>query len=60
MTIVSVGPNVDDLPDKKAIDLYTKYSTGTKDGYKVVTTEEKGNMQLLLQGNGAWKLTWGL
>jgi beta-lactamase superfamily II metal-dependent hydrolase len=56
MTIVSAGPNVHDLPDKKAIELYAKYSTGSKRGNKVFTTEEKGNMKLLLQADGAWTL----
>lgn len=56
MTIVSVGPNVHDLPDKKAIELYAKYSTGSNQGNKVFTTEEKGNMKLVLQDNGSWTL----
>lgn len=59
MTLISVGPNVHGLPDKKAIELYAKYSSGSNQGNKVFTTEEKGNMKLILQGNGAWTLNVG-
>ena len=56
MTIISVGPNVHDLPDKKAIELYEKYSSGSSKGNKVYTTEEKGNMKLILKKEGGWNL----
>jgi len=46
MTIVSVGPNVHDLPDKKAMELYEKHSTGSSQGNKVFTTEEKATPPL--------------
>ena len=56
MTLISVGPNVNDLPDKKAVELYTKYSTGSNQGDKVFTTQDKGNMRLVLKDNGTWEL----
>lgn len=59
MTLISVGPNVHGLPDKKAVELYEKYSTGWNQGNKVFTTEEKGNMKLVLQGGGGWTLNVG-
>lgn len=59
MTLISVGPNVHGLPDKKAVELYKKYSSGSTQGDKVFTTEEKGNMKLVLQGGGAWTLNVG-
>lgn len=57
MTLISVGPNVHDLPDKKAVELYTKYSTGSNNGNKVYTTQDKGTMKLILKDDGGWSLT---
>lgn len=57
MTLISVGPNVHGLPDKKAVDLYAKYSSGSNKGNKVFTTQEKGNMKLVLEGARRWKLS---
>lgn len=57
MTIVSVGPNVHDLPDPKAIELYTKYSSGSNQGNKVFSTEKNGNMKLVLKPEGGWLLS---
>lgn len=56
MTLVSVGPNTHDLPDDKAMELYQVHSTGSKNGNKIYTTEEKGNMKLVLKNNGGWSL----
>lgn len=56
MTLISVGTNVHGLPDKKALELYTKYSTGSKQGNRVYSTQEKGNMRLELKDNGEWEL----
>jgi beta-lactamase superfamily II metal-dependent hydrolase len=56
MTIISVGPNVHDLPDSKAMELYEKYSTGSNKGNKVYTTEDQGNMKLTLTAGGGWNL----
>jgi len=56
MTLVSVGSNSNGLPDKKAIELYKKHSSGSDKGNKVHTTENKGNMKLTLKGNRAWNL----
>ena len=59
MTLISVGPNQHGLPDAKAIDLYAKYSTGSNQGHKVWTTEEKKNMLIQLKPEGGWSLTTG-
>lgn len=56
MTIVSVGPNVNELPDLKAMELYEKYSKGSETGNKVYTAEEKGTMKLRLKDEGGWSL----
>jgi len=56
MTLLSVGSNVWDLPDEKAIELYTKYSSGSNNGNKVFRTDEKGNMKLVLKSGGGWSL----
>lgn len=56
MTIISVGPNVHGLPDDKAVELYEKYSNGSKNGNKAFTTEDKGNIKLVLKGEGHWNL----
>jgi beta-lactamase superfamily II metal-dependent hydrolase len=48
MTIVSVGPNVHDLPDQKALELYEKKSSGSDKGNKLYTTQDQGNIKLLL------------
>jgi len=56
ITLISVGPNAHDLPNKKAVELYTKYSTGFNQGNKVFTTQEKGTMLLTLQEDGGWTL----
>ncbi len=57
MTLISVGPNVWDLPDEKAVELYTSYSSGSKQGNKVFRTDEKGNMKLTLKAVGGWSLS---
>jgi beta-lactamase superfamily II metal-dependent hydrolase len=56
MTLVSVGPNTQDLPDDKAMELYEKYSSGSDKGNKVYTTEDKGNMKLVLKDDGGWNI----
>lgn len=56
MTIISVGPNSKNLPDNNALDIYKKHSTGSNKGNKIFTTEDKGNMKLILKGGGAWSL----
>jgi len=56
MTIVSVGNNQHGHPDKKAIELYEKYSKGSKQGNKVFTTQKKGTMRLTLKDDG-WSLS---
>ena len=51
MTIISVGDNQHGHPDKKAIELYEKYSTGSNKGNKVYTTQSKGTIKLTLKEN---------
>lgn len=55
MTVISVGDNSHGHPDKKAIELYKKYSTGSDKGNKVFTTQDKGTMKLTLKDSG-WSL----
>ena len=55
MTIVSVGDNPHGHPDKKALELYEKYSSGSNKGKKVFTTQDKGTMKLTLKDDG-WSL----
>ena len=56
MTLISVGPNVNNLPDAKAIDIYEKHSTGSEQGNKVYTTEDKKHMKITLKDDGGWSL----
>lgn len=56
MTLISVGPNVHGLPEKKAVELYKNYSSGSNQGNKVFSTEDKGTMKLFLKENGTWSL----
>ncbi len=55
MTVISVGNNQHGHPDKEALKLYDKYSSGSKQGNKVFTTQEKGTMKLILK-DGGWSL----
>ena len=55
VTLISVGPNVHGLPDRKAAELYRKYSTGSDKGNKVLTTEERGTMRVVLESR-KWTL----
>lgn len=57
MTLISVGANVWDLPDDKAVELYAKYSKGSSQGNKVFRTDEKGSMKLVLKTDGGWSLS---
>ena len=57
MTLVSVGPNPYGLPDKNAVELYKKYSSGSDKGNKVYTTSDKGNMRIQLKDGGGWTLS---
>lgn len=52
ITIISVGPNTQGLPDDKAVELYTKHTTGNK----VFTTQDKGNIRIVLKNNGGWTI----
>ncbi len=56
MTIISVGDNAHGHPDEDALIMYKKKSTGSKQGNKVFTTQDKGTMKLTLKDDG-WALT---
>jgi len=56
ITIISVGPNSYELPDNKALELYEKYSSGSKNGNKIFRTDEKRHMKIVLQEDGGWSL----
>lgn len=51
-TIISVGKNVHDLPDEKAITLYKDYSSGTDKGDKIFRTDYHRNIIVELDVNG--------
>ncbi|WP_415912780.1 ComEC/Rec2 family competence protein [Neptuniibacter sp. QD37_11] len=55
MTIISVGDNAHGHPDSEAIDLYERYTQGSKQGNKVFTTQDKGTLKLTLKDQG-WSL----
>ena len=56
MTIVSVGRNPHGHPNAKALELYEKYSKGSKHGNKVFRTDREGNMYVELKEDGGWSL----
>ena len=56
MTIISVGTNSHGHPDKKAIELYEKYSRGWNQGNKLKRTDDNGNVKLILKDEGGWSL----
>lgn len=56
MTLISIGPNVHNLPDKRAIELYESYSTGSSKGNKIYMTADKGTMKMHLEETGGWSL----
>lgn len=60
VTIISVGDNAHGHPDGKAIELYEKYSTGSKKGNKLLRTDEHGTIRAELKDGGSWSLRWGL
>ncbi len=57
MTIISVGDNRHGHPDKKALEFYEQYSTGSDKGNKVYRTDKQGNMCVELKDGGGWSLT---
>lgn len=58
MSLISVGPNSHGHPDKKAVALYEKYSSGSRQGNKVFRTDKQGSMNLELKDSG-WSLSHG-
>lgn len=52
MTIVSFGPNPSKLPATKAFELYKKSSRGSKQGYRVFVTEDRGTIRLTQKAKG--------
>ena len=57
MTIISVGPNNYGHPDPTALRLYEKHSSGSGTGSKVLRTDRRGTMKLLLKSEGGWNLS---
>jgi len=55
MTVISVGVIAHGHPDTNAVELYKANSSGSKQGNKVFTTQEKGTLRLTL-ADGSWKL----
>ena len=56
MTIISVGDNAHGHPDKKAVELYEKYSSGSDKGNKVCRTDKDGTIRVTLKDDGGWNL----
>lgn len=56
LTIVSVGPNTWDLPDKKALRTYDSFSRGLTNGDKVYTTQDKGIIRVLFDTDGVGRV----
>ena len=56
MTIISVGDNAHGHPDKKAIELYEKYSSGSNKGTKLCRTDKDGTIKVTLKDDGGWTL----
>jgi competence protein ComEC len=57
MTVVSVGNNPHGHPDKTALKLYEKHSSGSDQGNKVFRTDIKGHIKLILNDGGGWSLS---
>lgn len=56
MTIVSVGKNPHGHPDRKALELYKKCSSGSNKGNKLYRTDKEGNMCVHLKDKGGWSI----
>ncbi len=56
MTIVSVGPNVHDHPDRTAMMQYEYYSRGSVEDHRVWRTDRDGTMRLELSDREPWVL----
>lgn len=57
MTIVSVGKNGHGHPDKKALELYEKHSSGSHKGNKICRTDVHGHISVTLKDGGGWSLS---
>jgi beta-lactamase superfamily II metal-dependent hydrolase len=57
LTIVSVGPNTWDLPDKKALKTYDSFSRGLTNGDKVYTTQTQGTIKVLFDVDGIGRVS---
>lgn len=56
ITILSVGNNPHGHPNKKSLEYYEKYSSGSNKGNKIFRTDEDGNMEVILKGKGSWSI----
>ncbi len=59
MTVISVGRNSHGHPDPKAMELYERYTTGSKEGNKIYRTDTNGTIKLTLKDEGGWSLAGG-
>ena len=57
MTVVSVGPNSYGHPDETALRLYRKHSRGSNQGNKILRTDVKGTIKLILKDDGGWSIS---
>lgn len=56
--MISVGPNPHGHPDSEALDYYDSFSTGLKDGTKLLRTDEKENLRVTLYDNNTFDVSW--
>lgn len=56
MTIISVGPNKHGLPDRQALVLYKRHSSGSDQGRRILRTDQNGTMRLAFLDDGSWVL----
>jgi beta-lactamase superfamily II metal-dependent hydrolase len=56
ITVLSVGPNVHDLPDNKSLELYELYTSGSSKGNKIFRTDKRGNIKVTFPADGSWSL----
>ena len=55
ITIVSVGDNSYGHPEKKALEFYERYSSGSNQGNKIFRTDTHGNIRVVLKAAGGWE-----
>lgn len=58
MTVISVGDNSHGHPNESALKFYREHTSGSKKGNKIVRTDTKGTIKLVLKDGGGWSLSW--